>query len=76
MNPLMTRGQGFNPMQMMGEFMKNPVGALRQVGYNVPDGMNDPRQIVNHLVNNGQLGGQKLQQLRQMAQMMNAPVRR
>lgn len=59
-----------NPMQFMGDFMKNPVGALRQAGFSVPDGMNDPRQIVNHLINNGQLGGAKLNQLRGLAQMI------
>ena len=78
MNPLVSKNQQPtqaqqtarpNPMQLMEQFRQNPVGALRQAGYNVPDGMTDPRQIVNHLINNGQLGGSKLNQLRNMAQM-------
>jgi hypothetical protein len=59
-----------NPMQFMGQFMQNPIGALRSAGYNIPNGMNDPRQIVNYLINNGQLGGQKLNQLRGLAQLI------
>lgn len=63
-----------NPMQLvgqyMGQFMRNPVGALRQAGYQIPDGMNNPQQIVNHLINNGQLNNSKLAQLQNMARMM------
>lgn len=80
MNPLVNKSQPMptqatqaarpNPMQFMSQFMQNPIGALRQAGFNVPNGMNDPRQIVNHLINNGQLGGQKLNQLRGLAQMI------
>ena len=80
MNPLVNKSQTMqtqatqaarpNPMQFMGQFMQNPLGALRSAGYNIPNGMNDPRQIVNHLINNGQLGGARLNQLRGMAQMI------
>ena len=60
-----------NPMQFMGQFMQNPIGALRQAGYNIPDGLNDPRQIVNHLINNGQLNNSRLSQLQNMARMFS-----
>ena len=77
MNPLMNKqGQQFartqtaNPLQMLGQFMKNPVDALRQAGYDVPEGMTDPRQITNHLISNGQLNNSKLMQLQKMAQML------
>jgi len=77
MNPLVNKSQTMptqaarpNPMQFMNQFMQNPLGALRSAGYNIPNGMNDPRQIVNHLINNGQLGGAKLNQLRGLAQMI------
>lgn len=56
-----------NPMQFMGQFMRNPLGALRQSGYAIPDGMTDPKQIVNYLINNGQLNNSKLSQLQRMA---------
>ena len=58
-----------NPMQLMGQFMQNPLGALRQSGYTIPDGMTDPKQIVNYLINNGQLNNSKLSQLQRMASM-------
>lgn len=58
-----------NPMQLMGQFMQNPLGALRQSGYTIPDGMTDPKQIVNYLINNGQLNNSKLSQLQRMAGM-------
>lgn len=70
MNPLMSsQPKAGGPMQFMGQFMQNPVGALRQAGYNVPDGMNDPRQIANYLINNGQLSNSKLGRLQNMARM-------
>ena len=75
MNPLMNKQTAqqsqmpTNPMQLMGHFMQNPVGALRQAGFNIPDGLNDPRQIVNHLINNGQLNNSRLSQLQNMARM-------
>lgn len=75
MNPLMNKQttqptqMPTNPMQLMGQFMQNPVGALRQAGFNIPDGLNDPRQIVNHLINNGQLNNSRLSQLQNMARM-------
>lgn len=68
MNPLMTNNSGArNPLQYMNQFMQNPIGALRQAGYNIPDGMRNPQQIANYLIENGQIGGQKLQQLRAIA---------
>lgn len=59
-----------NPLQYLGQFMQNPLGALRTSGYSIPDGMNDPRQIANHLISSGQLGRGKLGQLQQMAQLI------
>ena len=59
-----------NPLQYLGQFMQNPLGALRTSGYSIPDGMNDPRQIANHLISSGQLGRGKLGQLQQMARLI------
>ena len=57
-----------NPLQFMGRFMQNPLGALRASGYSIPDGISDPRQIANHLISSGQLGRGTLGPLQQMAQ--------
>ena len=59
-----------NPLQYLGQFMQNPLGALRTSGYSIPEGMNDPRQIANHLISSGQLGRGKLGQLQQMARLI------
>lgn len=55
-----------NPMQMMKQFQQNPIGILQSVGYNIPDGMSNPQQIVQHLMQSGQLPNSKLQQAQQM----------
>ena len=58
-----------NPMQMMNQFLQNPIGILQQVGYQIPEGMSDPQQIVNHLMQSGQLSNDRLQKAQQMLSM-------
>lgn len=55
-----------NPMELMGQFRQNPIGILQQVGYQIPDGMTNPQQIVNHLMQSGQLPNERLQKAQQM----------
>lgn len=55
-----------NPMQLMGQFRQNPIGILQSIGYNIPENMTNPQQIVQHLVQSGQVGNGKLQQAQQM----------
>lgn len=57
-----------SPMQMLSQLRSNPAGMLRQAGYNIPDGMNNPQQIVNHLLNSGQVNQGRLNMAQQMAQ--------
>lgn len=61
-----------NPMQMMSQLRNNPIGMLRQAGYNIPDGMCNPQEIINHLLNSGQVNNGRLQMAQQMAQMFKA----
>jgi hypothetical protein len=56
-----------NPMQMLQQLQQNPVQMLRQAGLNVPDNLNDPNQIIQHLMNSGQISQQRYEQARQMA---------
>ena len=56
-----------NPMQMLQQLRQNPVQMLRQAGLNVPDNLNDPNQIIQHLMNSGQITQQRYEQARQMA---------
>lgn len=56
-----------NPMQMLQQLRQNPVQMLRQAGLNVPDNLSDPNQIIQHLMNSGQISQQRYEQARQMA---------
>ena len=65
----MTGGQRQNPMQMMQQLRSNPAATLKQAGMNIPDGMNDPQQIVNHLLQSGQINNARLQAAQRMMGM-------
>ena len=71
-NPLMggmPNMGGMNPMAMLSQLKSNPLGMLRRAGYNVPDNVNDPQAIIQHLMNSGQINQQQLNNAQQMAQM-------
>lgn len=50
----------------------DPASVLQKAGLNIPAGMNDPRQIINHLLQSGQITNPRLQ----MAQKMMGMIRR
>jgi len=50
----------------LGGIKANPVSFLHSRGYNVPDGMTDPKQITQHLLQTGQVGSGRLQQVMRM----------
>ena len=52
--------------QEVGSIKANPSGYLSRYGFNIPDGMNDPKQITQHLLQTGQVGGARLQQVMRM----------
>ena len=58
--------QPMNPMQKLQELKQNPVNVLKQAGFNVPDGMNNPNQILQHLLQSGQVTQNRIAQIRQM----------
>lgn len=68
MNPFMvTRPQGQkNPMELMQQLRQNPSAILKQAGYNVPENLNNPQQIINHLLSSGQVTNARLQGLMNM----------
>lgn len=41
-----------NPRAYLGQLKENPAGFLRRFGYNIPDGMTDPRQIIQTVFGN------------------------
>lgn len=59
--------QNVNPMQMMSQFRQDPIGALTKAGYNIPQGLNNPQQIIQHLLQTGQINNNKLAMLQRMA---------
>jgi hypothetical protein len=61
-----------NPMQFLSQMKQNPASVLGQ-RFNVPNGMNDPNQIINHLVNSGQVSPQ---QINRLMGMQNNPILR
>ena len=59
-------GQQQNPMQMLQQIRQNPAAILQRAGLNIPAGMTDPQQIVQHLMQSGQVSQQRYQQAMQM----------
>ncbi len=55
-----------NPMQMLAQLRQNPSSVLQQAGLNIPAGMNNPQQILNHLLQSGQVTPARYQQALQM----------
>ena len=62
--------QQLNPMQMLQQLRSNPVGMLKQAGYNIPDGMNNPQQMVNYLLQSGQVPQARYQQAMRTLNLM------
>ena len=57
--------------QAMAQLQADPAGVLGQIGLNVPAGMTDPRQMVQHLMQSGQVPQSRFAQAMQMmGQMM------
>lgn len=54
------------------QLKKDPSSVLHRAGLNVPAGMNDPQQIINYLLQSGQINNPRLQ----MAQKMMGMIRR
>ena len=63
-NPLMANGG--KPMQLLQQLRQNPVQFLRQAGLNVPADLSDPNEIIQHLMNSGQITQERYNQARQM----------
>lgn len=52
--------------QALAQLRENPAGVLGQIGFNVPAGMNDAQQIVQHLMQTCQLPQNRFAQAWQM----------
>lgn len=61
--------QQLTPDQVRSEVMRirqDPGAYLQRLGYNIPAGMTDARQITRHLLSTGQVGSPRLQQVMQL----------
>ena len=58
--------QQIDPRQMTQQLQANPAAMLKQAGLTIPGGMKDPQQIINHLLQSGQIPQAKYQQAVQM----------
>ena len=52
--------------QEIGQIKAHPGDYLKQKGFNVPDGMTDAGQITQYLLQSGQIGGGRYQQVMRM----------
>lgn len=52
--------------QEVSSIQQNPAAYLSKRGFTIPQGMTDPRQITVHLLQSGQIGGEKVQQIFRM----------
>lgn len=61
--------QQVNPVQ---QIKNDPVDFLRQAGYNIPNGIDtsNPMAIINSLMQSGQIGNGRYQQVMQMMSRM------
>lgn len=50
----------------IGRIQADPGAYLQQRGFTIPQGMTDPRQITQHLLQSGQVGQSRLQQVMRM----------
>ena len=62
-NPMM----GMNPVQMIQQLKANPIQFLQRAGFNVPSNLNSPNDIIQHLMNSGQVSQDAYNRARQMA---------
>lgn len=59
-----------NRQPSMQDIQRDPIGFGRKAGYQIPDGMNDPRAIFQHLMQTGQIQSPMMRRLMPMMQRM------
>lgn len=59
-----------NPMQAVSQLKSNPASFLKQAGYNIPENANNPNEIIQYLVQSGQIQQSRLSGAQQMLRQM------
>lgn len=62
--------QQMNPMQAVSQLKSNPVSFLKQAGYSIPANANNPNEIIQHLLQSGQIQQNRLASTQQMLRQM------
>ena len=70
MNPLYQMMNQNNPLAMLDQIKKNPYEFLTSKGVNIPQGMNNPNQIIQHHMNTGQISQAQYNKAANMARML------
>ena len=61
-----------NQQEQLKQLMADPKGAAERAGFQIPDEiMGDPKQMVMHLVNSGQVSSPVLQRIMPMIKQLN-----
>ena len=58
--------QSADPRMGFQQMQQNPASFFGQLGVNIPEGMTDPGQIINHLKTSGQIPGNVFNQAMQV----------
>lgn len=71
-NSLNRQPQQTNPAQMVQQLKSDPVGFMKSRGINIPNGVDttNPQSIINGLIQSGQIGNGRYQQVMQMIRGM------
>lgn len=71
-NSLNRQPQQTNPAQMVQQLKSDPVGFMKSRGINIPNGVDttNPQSIINGLMQSGQIGNGRYQQVMQMIRGM------
>ena len=56
--------------QNLRELQSDPIAMGRKIGFDIPDGISNPKDIVMHLINSGQVRGQMLQRIMPLINQM------
>lgn len=56
-------------MQMLNQFKANPMAMIGSK-YNIPQGITNPQDMIQHLMNSGQITQEQFDQARMFAQQM------
>lgn len=71
---LMNNGIAGNIMQMLPGLKQNPISALQSAGFNIPNNLSNPQQIVQYLMQSGQINQGQLDYAQKMAQVFGLKI--